>query len=88
MPQQAQRKDDYEKLGKMLVSIGELGYKNKKELYKMSFVKGILSGIGGVFGVTIVVGLILYVLTLFGHIPYIGFIAEEIMSSIDESTRN
>jgi len=74
---------DYEKLGRLLVSVGEIGFKDKKQLYKVSFVKGIISGLGGVLGATIVVALLLFVLSLVGEIPFLGEIADPIKNSID-----
>jgi len=73
---------DYEKLGKLLVSIGEIGFKDKKQLYKASFIKGIVGGLGGVIGATIVVALLLFILSLIGEIPFIGEITDPIKDSI------
>ena len=74
---------DYEKLGRLLVSVGEIGFKDKKQLYKISFLKGVISGLGGVLGATIVVALLLFVLSLIGEIPFLGEIADPIKNSID-----
>ena len=73
---------DYEKLGKLLVSIGEIGFKDKKQLYKASFIKGIVGGLGGVIGATMVVALLLFILSLIGEIPFIGEITDPIKDSI------
>lgn len=59
---------EYEQLGKMLVGIYESGYLNKKQAYKYSFIKGVLGGIGGVIGATVVIGLLLWILSLFGNL--------------------
>lgn len=58
----------YEELGKMLVNIYESGYINRNQAYKMSFLKGLLSGLGGVIGATIVVGILVWLLSLFGNV--------------------
>jgi len=73
---------DYEKLGRLLVSVGEIGFKDKKQLYKASFAKGVLSGLGGVIGATIVVALLLFILSLIGEIPFIGEIINPIKDTI------
>lgn len=62
---------EYERLGKMLVDIYETGYVGRGELYKMSFIKGILTGLGSVLGATVVIALLAWLLTLFAHISLI-----------------
>ncbi len=76
---------DYQYLGKMLVNIYESGYLNKAQFYKMNFIKGLLTGFGSVLGATIVVGLVLWILTLFDQVPIIGPFLENLRSSIQES---
>ncbi|HTE21549.1 MAG TPA: DUF5665 domain-containing protein [Candidatus Limnocylindria bacterium] len=65
-------KADYEELGRRLENIYLVGYISKKEMLKMSFLKGIVAGFGGVVGATIVVGLVVWILSLFHTIPFIG----------------
>ncbi len=56
----------------MLVNIYESGYLDRNQSYKMSFIKGIMGGLGGVIGATIVVALVLWLLSLFQHVPLVG----------------
>ncbi len=63
------KKADYEQLGKMLESIYESGYIDKNQFYKMSFLKGVVTGLGGVIGATIVVGLLLWILSALSFTP-------------------
>ena len=56
-------KADYEQLGQMLTNIYETGYVDRNQAYKSSFIKGILGGLGGVIGATIVVGLLVWTLS-------------------------
>ena len=72
-----------EKLGRLLLSIAELGYADKKKLYRISFVKGLFSGLGGVIGATIVVAILLAVLSLLGEVPFVGKIAETVEKTIN-----
>lgn len=74
----------YEELGKMLVSIYESGYINQNQTYKLSFLKGIATGVGGVIGATVVIALVLWGLSLFQEIPLIGPVVQKIQTTIDQ----
>lgn len=72
---------DYEQLGKMLVSIYETGYINKAKMYRMSFIKGVLAGFGGVIGATVLVALFLWLLSLASGISLIDTLRDTISNS-------
>jgi chromate transport protein ChrA len=65
-------KEEYEELGRRLENIYLTGYINRKEMLKWSFIKGIVTGFGGVLGATILIGLLLWILSLFDNIPLVG----------------
>jgi len=73
---------DYEKLGRMLQSIYESGYIDQNAAYKMSFLKGVAAGFGGVIGATIVVALLLWILNFFDDIPLIGPFTEKVQDTV------
>ncbi len=73
---------EYEDLGRTVAAIYETGYLDKKQMLKMSFLKGMASGLGGVLGATIVVALLLWVLSLLGEIPFAARITESIRDTI------
>lgn len=73
----------YQDLGRLLVSIGESGEVNTKNLYKTAFIKGIYSGIGGVIGATIVLAILLYFLSILGQIPFLGDITKSVEQTIE-----
>jgi hypothetical protein len=75
---------DYEKLGRSLESVVESGYINKWRLYRMSFTRGIFVGLGTVLGGTILVAFILWILTIFTEIPFLGDVADKIRQSVTE----
>lgn len=82
--QTSDKKPSYEDLGKMLVSIFESGYIDKNKSYKSSFIKGVLGGFGGVIGATIVVGLLIWILSFFKQIPFIGPSLDKVRNTVQE----
>lgn len=71
----------------MLVSIYESGYIDRNKAYKMSFIKGMLSGLGGVFGATILVALTLWILSLFSHVPLLDKIVNNAERTLNARQR-
>jgi hypothetical protein len=74
---------DYERFGRMMVSIVESGYMNRKQMLKMSFLRGIMAGLGGVLAATLLVGLIVWILSLFDTAPLIGPWIESIRETVE-----
>lgn len=72
----------YEELGRVVASILESGYLDKKQAYKTSFIKGVFGGLGGVIGATIVVALLVWFLSLFGHIPLVGKFVDKVDQTV------
>jgi hypothetical protein len=72
----------YEDIGKMLVSIYESGYIDRKQLYKMSLLKGMLQGFGGVLGATILVAILLWILSLASHIPLLDRVVQNVKQTV------
>ncbi len=80
MPNPKKAKTDFEQLGRMLTNIYETGYIDRNQSYKMTFIKGILGGFGGVIGATVVVALLIWVLSLFSDVTVIENIRQMLMS--------
>ena len=74
---------EYAELGKAVSAIFESGALSRKELYKASFVKGVISGVGGVIGATVIIGLLLWILSLTSNIPLIGRFADRVEDTIN-----
>lgn len=80
----AETKQDYSNLGKMLQNIYDSGYLDRNTTYKMSFLKGVAAGFGGVIGATIVVALLIWILSLFDSVPLIGPLIENFQQTVDK----
>lgn len=72
----------YEQLGRMLANIYESGYIDRNQTYKMSFIKGLFTGLGGVIGATLLVALLLWVLSLVSDIPLVERITDPVYDTI------
>ena len=59
------------------------GYVNKKRLYLENFLRGIFFSVGSILGATIVVGLLLWLLSLFSSLPFIGDIVRNAQQAIN-----
>lgn len=77
-------KNDYEDLGRMLATLYETGYVDRTRFYKMTFIKGVLQGFGGVIGATILVALLLWFLTFFDNIPVIDDFVRRIERTVNQ----
>lgn len=79
-------KTEVEQIGRMVKSIYESGYLDKTTTYKMSFLKGILAGLGGVIGATVVLAILLWGLSLFDEIPIIGPLFESFQQTVESKS--
>lgn len=61
-----------------MADVYESGYINKRRLYKSAFIKGVLTGLGGVIGATVCVALLLWVLSFFDQLPFVDAISDAI----------
>lgn len=86
-PKKLTKEQNYEQLGQMLTNIYESGYIDRNQAYKMSFIKGLIAGLGGVLGATIVVAILLWILTLFSSVPFVGRFTENTRNTIDQSQK-
>lgn len=77
----------YEELGRIVASVYETGYLDAAKSYRQSFLKGLFQGLGGVVGATILVALLIWVLSFFNEIPFIGKITEQVQDTIQTQDR-
>lgn len=58
-------------------------YKNRWKIYQVNFFRGIFFGFGSIIGATILVGLAIWILSLFTDLPFVGNYAEQSQDSIE-----
>lgn len=86
-PNNERKQPTPEEMGNMLISIYESGYLDQSKVYKMSFIKGVLAGFGGVLGASILVALLLWFLSFFSNIPFVGRIAKNVTQTVETSSK-
>ncbi|MBW3568920.1 hypothetical protein KY385_02205 [Candidatus Parcubacteria bacterium] len=59
---------------------------DRKQLLLQNFLRGIFFGAGSVLGATVLIALLLWILSLFDFIPFIGPIIENTKESIRQGT--
>lgn len=75
--------EDYQRLGQQVVDLYDALKPNRTVLYRSSFFKGVVGGLGGVVGATVGVALLLWALSLFDQIPIIGHFVETVKHTIE-----
>lgn len=61
-------------------------YNDRRRIYKMNFVRGILFGLGSAIGGTIAIALIVWLLSVFVNLPLLGQLFENAQQSIEQTT--
>lgn len=59
-------------------------HRNRKQIYMMNFVRGIMFGLGSVLGGTIVIAVIIWMLSLFSD-TWLGPIVQEVVNTVEQS---
>lgn len=60
-------------------------YNDRKRIYKLNFIRGMLFGAGSALGGTLVLALIVWLLSLFVSLPLIGDLFENAQHSIERT---
>jgi Domain of unknown function (DUF5665) len=76
----------YEDLGRQLEALYDSLNPNRKTVYRVNFIKGVWSGLGGVVGATVGIALLLWLLSLFGQIPLIGHFVDTVKHTLQNRT--
>lgn len=81
------QKHDTDAYTKALEQLFASKYINKRKLYTANLLRGIAFGFGSLLGATVGVLLLLWLLSLFGHLPIVGKLTETIRHSIQSYRR-
>lgn len=63
-------------------------YDDRRNIYKVNFIRGIFFGLGSVLGATVVVALVVWGLSLFVDIPGLGDAAKNVQNSLESGKNN
>ena len=59
-------------------------YLDKKDFYVHTFLRGMVAGAGGVLGATLLIGVLLWILSLFDTTPFIGPLIKNTRQTIEQ----
>ncbi len=62
-------------------------YDDRRNIYRMNFLRGIFFGLGSVLGGTVVIALIIWGLSLFVHFPGIGDAVQQAQSTLENNSK-
>jgi hypothetical protein len=77
-------KQNHDEVAKALEILFATDYIDKKKLYISNFVRGMLFSAGGIIGATLVIALLIWLLSLFGHIPLVGPLFDNTKQTIQQ----
>lgn len=78
-------KDETKLATRALELIMASGFISRRELYKQNFVRGMFFSAGTIVGATLILGLGVWILSLFQSVPVIGPAFETIQRSIEDA---
>lgn len=71
-------------LGKKLQQFYDMGYVSRRQALSFSFAKGMLGGAGAFIGGTLVIGIILWLLSLLDHVPVLETLIRNIQNNLQK----
>lgn len=78
--------ENREEVAKALELLFAAGYVDRKRLYFENFIRGIFFSMGTIIGATLVLGALLWILSVIGHVPLIGPIVNETKQTIEQGS--
>jgi hypothetical protein len=80
--QKEQKAEDYKKLGQQIEAMYDTVNPNRTAVYRTAFFRGIAQGVGGIIGATLVIALLIWLLSLFEQVPFLGHFVDSIRHSL------
>lgn len=77
---------DYEKLGRQLESLFVGFNPARRKIFTYNFLIGVLRGFGTVLGATIGIAILIWVLSLFSHVPLIGPFVNNVKHTVNTTS--
>lgn len=77
-------KRNHDDVAKALEILFASDYIDKKKLYLSNFLRGIAFSAGGIIGATVAIALLLWILSLFDQLPFIGPLVENAQDTIKQ----
>lgn len=62
-------------------------YAHRLRIYWVNFIRGISFSVGGIIGATVVIALVLWILSLLGHVPVVGNFFHQTQQTIQSGTK-
>jgi len=69
---------------KQIELLYEAAHASFKKIFFLAFLRGVATGLGVFIGGTVVVALLLWFLSLAGHVPFLGQVSQSAEQSIQE----
>jgi hypothetical protein len=73
-----------DEVAKALEVLFASGYVDRKKLYIENFIRGIVFSAGTIIGATVLIGLLLWILSLFDQVPLIGPVLDNTRETIQQ----
>ena len=77
-------KANRDQIAKALEILFAAGYVDRKKLYLENFIRGIVFSAGTIIGATIVLALVLWLLSLFDEVPFIGPLIDNMRDTLEQ----
>lgn len=74
--------EEYQKLGQQIEAMYDTVNPSRATVYRTAFLRGIAQGVGGVVGATLVIALLIWILSLAGHIPLLGPLVDSVQHTL------
>ena len=78
----------YEQVGRALESIVISGYHSTRRLVVFNLLRGLVFGIGSALGATVVLVIIVWLLSLFSDLPFIGDLFQSAQDTVRDVNTN